>query len=336
MTTSVYLGRRDKCTCANKTIHYRPSTDNWKYAVKRIKKEMFSSTGVGLPAPDNYLTEYDGASTPSEKCDYCKNHGSNFDFNSDPFYCKDVFVYRRQRSEHLLFRLTHILGPMQANVLRIYHGVFVAQHLKPKEQPPTPSPYSSQQQQQFDLLEAFLNNDAQFTLPDATQENFDSIFTFDYNNVPQLISNDALETPPPTTISSSSSSSSPPSSSFIPYSYTVGARYTNPGAESPIKPNQTRYGLIPFAPEVPLSFVSMTDKKDKVDDPELLLWYERLAMDTSDHELYGRYVNSSPEWETARLDILEGTILCDISSEDAYFITTLGNSWAAREGFIVE
>ncbi|KAI8341880.1 hypothetical protein BC941DRAFT_499407 [Chlamydoabsidia padenii] len=311
------LGQRNECACSNQPNQQPINSNTWRYVVDRITQDLFSSTGVGLPSPHDYLIEYDGDKTC---CDYCRLHGASFDFNSDPFSSQDAFGYRRERSEHILFRLVHCLGLSLVNVLRLDHGVFVVQ----------------KQQQQYNNLDHILNSSS-FGVTGQQD-----IFTFDYNDMAGLISNNYLR--PSTTTCS----------------YTIGARYINAGnkqgdmmirgaipfwcqtlllhefyqARPPIKPGDTRYGLIPFASRLPLTFRAISDNTE---DPDLLLWYERYAMDTSDHEFYGKFVDHiSPEWQMTRLDILGKVVLCDLSHEDAHVITTLATTWAAQQGIIVE
>jgi hypothetical protein len=54
-------------------------------------------------------------------------------------------------------------------------------------------------------------------------------------------------------------------------------------------------------------------------------------MDTSDHEFYGQKIEDSPEWQMARLEILENAVLCDISAEDARAITSMALAWSNQQ-----
>jgi hypothetical protein len=127
---------------------------------------------------------------------------------------------------------------------------------------------------------------------------------------------------------------------FLPYTYTVGARYISLttsrkdylirgwiplwcqalilfaiySADPPIVDHETRFGLVPFAPHLPLVFRPFNPKVDEVVMP-LLDWYERLAMDDEPvaHPVY-----------------------CAIPQDSALVITALGNAWAAAEGYSLD
>lgn len=295
---TINLGRQDQCTCINYSKDLRPDSLHWQYAVNRLTQDLFSSTGVGLPSPHNYLAHWEGGSSLSSSAG-CRIHRVSYAFNSDPFASQDVFSYRSERSEHILFRLTHCLIGLPVNVLRLDQGVFAVQ------------PSSTTQEQGNNHKEGY--------------------------SITHWIRH--LEGPTP----------------LIPYSYTMGVRYTNLKrgdvmvrgaiplwcqslllcecyrAWPPIKPGDTRCGLLPFAPHLPLTFMAISDKTDKIDDPELLLWYERFAMDTSDHEFYGQKIEDSPEWQMARLEILENAVLCNISSDDAQAITSMAMAWSNQQ-----
>ncbi|KAI8093056.1 uncharacterized protein BX664DRAFT_357533 [Halteromyces radiatus] len=340
---TVEFYQKARCTCDNrKESHGSQEADIWKYAVEQVKKEMFSSTSIAVPSPSDYLYEHYNPSR--ERCDYCKSYASSFKFNSDPFGPIDAFNYRRQRSNHLVFRLIHMLDLRETNFLRISDGVFVLQQTESQQHHPMAREQQQQKQQLSERIDSFLNDAS--SLSPYIEDISSSIFTFNYNDMPGLISNNSTMT-------------TSASSSFIPYSYTLGVRYSNIGNEKvdmmirgniplwcqtfllyefykaspPVKANETRTGLIPFAIEIPVTFRSMIDKNDNVEDPELLLWYERLAMDTSDHELYGRNKIFTVEYENARLDILERMVLCDISNDQAAIITALAKEWAREQGF---
>ncbi|CAO3578201.1 unnamed protein product [Absidia cylindrospora] len=110
-------------------------------------------------------------------------------------------------------------------------------------------------------------------------------------------------------------------------------------SQPPIEADETRYGLIPFATDLPLSFQSLLGYRDKthemdhvddeLDDPDMLIWYERLAMDDA-----GRMVidNASSDygdayWGANRLDVMRKLVYCHIPPDLSQMISDLGNEW---------
>ncbi|CAO3615147.1 unnamed protein product [Cunninghamella echinulata] len=318
---------------------------------------MYNTTSVGLPIPTKLLKfkSTNQIEAAIDKCSFCKNPAL-FRFNVNPFATSDIYTYRKQRSEHLLFRILHMLEKVDNSFLRIDLGVFIVQQTKPNTQPQLTQP---------GILETYLSDTSFFFT--TSFDDIASVFTFDQNNIPNLITNfnddsNSNNIPLISPLSSSSLTSYTPP--FTPFSYTVGIRYTKVGnqyndaliqgsiplwsqtlilheyykTEPPIKPNETKYGLIPFATHIPLYFQPISEaisQQDNKISPELLLLYERFNMDNTNHELYGLEDLNTQEWYEAREEILKHMVYCFIPSDLAQIITTLANEWVAEKGFIV-
>lgn len=150
---------------------------------------------------------------------------------------------------------------------------------------------------------------------------------------------------------------------FIPYTYTFGSRYTNPYGDrhdliirgrlplwcqtlflsnclkqhDAIKPDETRLGLFPFAPHIPVTFKRFDpDNNDSMITPELTIIYERITMDHLDpFALPDAYDTLETQWPDKRLEILKNILICDLPDETSKTIEDLSILWAASQGLDV-
>ncbi|CAO3622491.1 unnamed protein product [Cunninghamella blakesleeana] len=353
-----------KCTCSEK-INILANTDRWQESLNQLKQQIYNSTKVGIPTVPHHLKKSNNTTdTLVEKCSFCKKTAF-LKFNANPFGSNDVVTYRKQRSEHLIFRMIHNFDiKIEKAFLRIDSGVFIAQHTKPNT-------YDQINQfSQTSMIEAFLN-DVSYLNADILGD-ITPVFTFDQNNIPSLITNvtdDIYD------YNNNHSLMSPSSASlFTQFSYTMGIRYTKINqccdaliqgsipmwcqtlilheyysTEPPVKPNETRYGLIPFATHIPLYFQPFLSpdevgveieqynhQKNKKDDatPELLVLYEKLNMElTSSVDFSLDKINSQERYKE-RNEILRNVLCCFISPDYAQLITSLANEWAEEKGYI--
>lgn len=151
---------------------------------------------------------------------------------------------------------------------------------------------------------------------------------------------------------------------FIPYSYTFGARYTNPYGDAndivirgklplwcqtlflstclkqtadPIRPHVPRAGLFPFAPHVAVTFKKLSLEDTSTIMPELTILYERLTMDHIDSfaflEQYGEGYEC--QWSERKREVLENILVCDLPDEVAKLLSDMATVWAASQGLIL-
>lgn len=157
--------------------------------------------------------------------------------------------------------------------------------------------------------------------------------------------------------------SDPGNPGFVPYCYTFGARYTDVFGKAsdvlvrghiplwaqtlfllecvkqmPIRPNETRTGLFPFAPDVPVTFRSMAEcfTTDGEPTPEMTLYYERFAMEFSEPEMVHHEADTlGRTWESRKQLVLQRMLYCDIPNNVAQMLTALAIPWAASQGFML-
>ncbi|ORX53229.1 hypothetical protein DM01DRAFT_1336408 [Hesseltinella vesiculosa] len=320
-----------QCTCSASVLTGGYTADVWKEITKEVKRRMFSSTGVALPVVSDLLEEYKIGT--GDRCDFCKQTGkSNFQGHKSTLL--DAYAFRRARSEHLVFRFSvacRAMSTAMPSIIRLSEGVFVAQHAQP---------ISSPDSRQLAAID--------FTSPSADYSVFgnqdpSTIYTFDTADINTWF----LPSPAAT-----------PSTTFIPYSYTIGARYTSMKsqrdlivrgalpfwcqalilsacnqADPPIQPNEPRHGFIPFAPDVALTFRFMDPEVDGTNEPTFLLWYERLAMEDVNHELYDIANDETvPGWQEARKKLFGQFLICNLDPQTSDALISLGNQWASQQG----
>ncbi|KAI8063568.1 hypothetical protein BC940DRAFT_307043 [Gongronella butleri] len=320
-----------QCTCNIELLKQGANSDLWKDITKDIKRRIFASTSVQMPSPGEYFKQ-------QGRCEYCLRTGKG-KFVGNGALDLDAYSFRRARSEHLVFRFTvasRAMGAEIPSVIRLTDGVFIAQQAR------SPSSPNTRQALANDFLSSIFDDTSSFTDPS-------SISTFD------MTSMDALFLPSPASPASSATGSI--NNTFTPFSYTIGAHYTSMhtrkdmmlrgqlpfwcqalilsecfNADPPIQANEPRHGLIPFAPDIPLTFRAMHPDIDQYNEPTFLLWHERLAMDSVPHELYHIANEASPEWLEVRDSLLSQILICNLDPDTAERISALGSQWALNQG----
>lgn len=148
---------------------------------------------------------------------------------------------------------------------------------------------------------------------------------------------------------------------FVPYTHTIGIRYTNPYGYNrdvlvrgniplwcqtlfiteclrllPIAPGTVVHGILPFAKDIGFHFQTIPTLKDnrmREPYPEICVMYERFAMELSDPQmmLENRDVHGK-RWEEVQNKILTGILYCEIPDHTASIITSLAIEWAKTQG----
>ncbi|KAL0087747.1 hypothetical protein J3Q64DRAFT_1820767 [Phycomyces blakesleeanus] len=302
--------------------------EDWEDIYAKMIQQMYNTTSVILPSPIRIIAKH--THTDKKNVPEFSKHAHSI-FDSESLSIKDLFSYRQLRSENLLHRMIHCLNVNcedQSSIIRLSKGVFV--HQKWQTVPKCNSPTLSMFEDCF--LQSLDNVDA-------------PIDTFDYSSL-DFISSQTT----PSSISASTWSSTV-ATSFL--KYTFGVRYTNPygGAsdvlirgrlplwchnlflaecarQMPIKPNETRYGLFPFAPHVPVTFGSMDNYAATIEGeptPDLTVVYERIAMELIEPEFaYDEFHDSA----NVKQEILKHILYCDIPDNVAQWLSSLADSWA--------
>ncbi|KAG0174222.1 hypothetical protein DFQ28_000010 [Apophysomyces sp. BC1034] len=301
--------------------------DSWRHVVSKMKQQMYNTTSVALPLPTKYMKS---DSNGRKGCNPT-GHGLRI-YNDELFLIEDIFSFRQLRSENLLHRMLHCYDMSdKSSVMRLSKGVFIQQKWQP--QTPQSSPTLS-------------------TIGESSVFSTDSlapIDTFQFND--------------PSFCQQADPWSPCIMNTFVPYSYTFGIRYTNPYGNAsdvlvrgnvplwiqslflstcannmPIRPNETRTGLLPFAPEVPVTFRAMADCYGEEPYPELTIMYERFAMELSEPEMYLSEHdpdNSGRTWAERKRQVLEQMLYWEIPDGLAEALTNLGTIWAANQGFLM-
>lgn len=324
-----------QCNCATEAEHDSGaspcrSADHWRYAITNIRKTMFNSTTCAIPSPALHLIRYE--------LDLKKSRNENvsieqyyplthplYTFNSDPLSTTDIFAYRTSRSEHLLLRLLQFFAIHASNhsFVRIAPGNFLVQKYEASDSEfPSPRTISN-------AIDFF----GQSCAPIGTLS-----FNDLYND---MIAQSTLPTPR--------------QNAFIPYTYTLGVRYTNPYKRMrdvlvrghiplwcqtlfitecmhllPIEQGTTLKGVLPFAKDIEFTFGSLQPNDPY---PDLLIMFERFAMELSDpHMMYEVPSHEMHLWKSRQLNILDGVLYCEIPDETAMLITNLANAWAGSQG----
>ncbi|KAI8879749.1 hypothetical protein K501DRAFT_287190 [Backusella circina FSU 941] len=343
------------CKCGNHDAHDSStilpcqSAEHWTYALSQIRSSIYNSTSVALPNPGRHLIAYDKKvrNDPQEYGeDYGSYNPSMFDFNSEPMATRDLFSYRRERSEHLLIRIFHHFFYNQfQNLIRLSRGVFLSQKWQENEKEQTyPSPTS--------LDQAINSMNA-----DDLQNGDNNIDTFSFNDIFGM-----MQQPPQVEEETTSTN-------FVPYSYTLGVRYTNPyndcrdvvvrgniplwcqilfissclQQKEPIQPGTRRKGLLPFAMDISFSFTTCPipahgSSAQAVIEPYPLhtVLFERMCMELSEPEMIMDDRDMTGiSWYDRQESILRGILLCDVPDALASAITEMGIAWAANQGIAV-
>jgi hypothetical protein len=290
----------------------------------------------------------------------CNNMGcldtSSYNFNSEPLSSEDIFAYRRSRSEHLLIRMLHTFTKYEFShsFVRLSKGTFLLQKCEPSEPVNFPSPNTFS-----DAVDLFVQDDA-----------IAPIGTFSFNDLfndmmQQTIDKEQQE----------QEEAEKKRRLFKPFTYTLGIRFTNPYKNMndilvrgniplwcqtlfitecmrvlPIDQGATIKGLLPFAKDIEFHFTALPFVKSNVKDqeditaaaaavepyPELLVMFERFAMELSDPQMMLEIVNvDAAEWRVRFNTILKGVLYCEIPDDTAIIITTLADEWARTQGISI-
>lgn len=150
---------------------------------------------------------------------------------------------------------------------------------------------------------------------------------------------------------------------FIPYSYTFGARYTNPYNNAsdivirgkiplwcqtlflsvclkqtePVQPNVPILGLFPFAPQVAVTFTPLIQDETTSIMPELTVLYERFTMEHVDEFSYPEISDQEFEsnWPQRKKQIYQNILVCDIPDHLAKILNDMATIWAASQGLML-
>ncbi|KAI8331450.1 hypothetical protein EDC96DRAFT_429293, partial [Choanephora cucurbitarum] len=242
----------------------------------------------------------------------------------------DIFAYRRSRSEHLLFRLMHHMKRKDTNrtCVRISKGVFLVQ--------------------QWDVSET-LPMDVDY----ADSSDSSTINTFSFNGLYQEMIYQTQHNQQTTE-----------DDDFVPYTHTLGIRFTNPYQEMrdilvlgniplwcqtllvtecmrhlPIQHGQTVYDLLPFAKEMGFQFQKLPhierlvhQKMRQEPYPEMIVIFERFAMELVHPRMMLEDTDvNGVSWEEKYKSILDALLYCEIPRAQAAIITKLANAWAASQ-----
>lgn len=346
------------CDCSSVQEHEEGtapccSKDHWSYALSQVRKSIFNSTSAAIYSPIPFIYGYEkqlkkqkNDPTPNIKKKVMK--ANIYAFNDEPFSTKDIFSYRQHRSEHLLFRMAHNFGryKLSHSFVRLAKGVFLVQKWEFSEPvdvlPPLSIPSNA-----FDYLT--MENT---TVPIETFS-FDDLFSDMMQQTRQKLEQPVKQ-----------EHIEPDVRSFIPYTYTMGVRFTNPYNNSrdilvrgniplwcqtlfitecmrflPITPGSTVNNLLPFAKSIGFEFttlpiVQFANTQVVEPYPELIVLFERFAMELTDPQMMLKNADvGGRTWEERHKAILGGVLFCDIPDETALIITTLANQWATTQGF---
>lgn len=151
---------------------------------------------------------------------------------------------------------------------------------------------------------------------------------------------------------------------FAPFSYTFGARYTNPYhgrdiviragqlplwcqtlflnecvSQMPIKPDVPYSGLFPFAPSFTVIFRSPATSSPPNSYsgpdyyPDLTFYYESYAMELSEPANIMDNDSVTQGMDQKR-QVMDQMLFCDIAEESAEVLTQLANLWASGQSLI--
>ncbi|KAF1797358.1 hypothetical protein V8B55DRAFT_1516815 [Mucor lusitanicus] len=309
--------------------------DYWKYAVSQMQQHIFNTSSATYSSPEAYfLKKAKNTSVANDLHALISNNGT-FRFNCDPMCAPDPLTYRRHRSENLLLRMIHCrnLDMNQISLMRLSKGVFV--HQKWQSSVPQPSPTLS-------CIEEVMANEFIDMQDEAP------IDTFQFGDACHRMNN----------LTSSCYDM------FIPYSYTFGARYTNPYNNAsdlvirgklplwcqtlflsncikqtePVQAHVPRSGLFPFAPQVTVTFKPLIQDETDSIVPELTVLYERFTMeDMDDAFIFPELTDEELEltWPERKKQVYQRILVCDIPDDLAKILSDMATIWAASKGLML-
>ncbi|KAI8068121.1 uncharacterized protein B0P05DRAFT_551854, partial [Gilbertella persicaria] len=312
---------------------YAKSADNWQFVVNQMRQQMFNSSKTNYGSPETFFLQKARQSDPlyansmahtMRASSFCTLNTAGSDRDADPL------AYRRFRSEHLLMRMLHCRDSdwSQVSLMRLSKGIFV--HQKWQSSKPQSSP----------TLSAI--EDTLYQFNDSTEAPID---TFQFDNAFHMMN----------------SLTSSCYDMFVPYSYTFGARYTNPYGNAhdlvirgklplwcqtlflstclkqatPVQPHVALFGLFPFAPQVAVTFKPLTEEYEHAISPELTLLYERFTLEHYDPLIDIDQDEYECLWAQKKKDILQNILVCDIPDDLAKFLNNMAALWAANQGLMI-
>ncbi|KAL7319144.1 hypothetical protein PS15m_002313 [Mucor circinelloides] len=309
--------------------------DYWKYAVSQMQQHIFNSSSASYSSPEAYFLKKTKKNTSAANDLFAMiNNNGTFRFNCDPMCATDPLTYRRHRSENLLLRMIHCrnLDLNQISLMRLSKGVFV--HQKWQSSVPQASPTLS-------CIQDTMANECIDTHDEAP------IDTFQFGNACHMINN----------LTSSCYEM------FIPYSYTFGARYTNPynnGSDlvirgklplwcqtlflsncikqtEPVQAHVPRSGLFPFAPQITVTFKPLIQDETDSIMPELTVLYERFTMEDMDAFSFPELTDEELEltWPERKKQVFQRILVCDIPDDLAKILSDMATIWAASKGLML-
>ncbi|KAI7907736.1 uncharacterized protein BX663DRAFT_539174 [Cokeromyces recurvatus] len=284
--------------------HISEDLDCWKYTVNQMHQQIFNSTSIVFPSPEKYFLKKAKEERKLDKSFSAFNCGYN------DFCFSDPLIYRRQRSENLVFRMIHckIIDMKRVSIMRLSQGVFVHHKWQPE-----PS--------QSSLTVADMKNKAFNThIFDIQAEAPMNTYQCDH----------VIDIPPNNNLNSCYEA-------FIPYSYTFGAKYTNPyGQQSePILPYVSIKGLFPFAPHIAVAFKSFTEDEINPIVPEIGLVYEHFTYEYNHFELE-ECEHVDVHWPERKKEVLKNMLVCDLPDNLAEILTDMAVVWAASQGLLFQ
>ncbi|KAI9482997.1 MAG: hypothetical protein EXX96DRAFT_556453 [Benjaminiella poitrasii] len=329
-TTEQSLDVNDFFVTYDHTIpSFKKDTDGWKGVVSNIRQQIFNSTSTTIPSPELHLFKKE------EYSKLTKHNVCNFRFNNDPFASSEPLVYRKQRSENLVLRMIHCkhMDMNQISLMRLSKGVFVHQKWKPCPFQASPT---------LSAIEETLNNESIDSQAEAP------VNTFQFNNV----------------LCMSNGFTSSSYETFIPYSYTFGASYTNPykqvrdlvvrgkiplwcqtlflstclKQDEPILPYVTITGLFIFAPQVAVTFKPLIEDETNAIKPELALVYERFTLEHTGPPSsinLEEYEHFDTDWPDRKKEVLKNMLVCNIPDDLAEALHDAATVWAASQGLLI-
>lgn len=326
----------------------RDDKEIWKYVLSGLTEEIFTSTSASYSCPETFAVKRYEQITPSQDFTFMLSPNHKYNSPDDLYSSSDILNYRKSRSENLLLRMIQCsdLDLSQVSLMRLSKGVFI--HQKFESSLPHPSPTLSTIQECL-YQSQYMDPQGKKRTPSVCGKSQLTFFTveapintFHHNTMSQMMTNNNLTTQC--------------YDMFIPYTYTFGARYTNPYGDShdliirgrlplwcqtlflsnclkqtdAIKPNETRLGLFPFAPHIPITFKHFDpDNNDNV-KPELNLTYERITMEHLDP--FALPDMDDTQWQEKKQEILRNILICDLPDDVAKVIEDLSIIWAASQG----
>ncbi|KAI8362774.1 hypothetical protein BD560DRAFT_373652 [Blakeslea trispora] len=310
------------------------TNEDWSYVLSEMRQQIFNSSTASYTSPETHIIRKAHRQNPVLADELVASARSNalHDLAAPNIVrSSDPLTYRRHRSENLLLRMIHCrkLDLSQISLMRLSKGVFV--HQKWQSSISHPSPTLSAIEETLNLL-----NDTGDEAPIDT-------FQFSTDFFKSNLTSSCFDM-------------------FVPYSYTFGARYTNPysGAHDlvirgklplwcqtlflstclkqsePIQPHVPQFGLFPFVPQVAVVFKPWNEE-DYADlvTLDLALTYELFTLEHYDPLLGVDQHDFDHQWSVKKKEILQNVLVCDIPDDLAAFLSNMAATWAVDQGLMI-